>query len=83
MYHSTPDKYNPVCNTKSRLDFNKLRIVFFNKRVRGRWGVNVCPDDWSTGKIKKGPEKNAPEYPFDRGGWGVNNYLGDALMPGS
>ena len=33
-------------------------------------------------KWKKGPEKNAPEYPFGRGGWGVKNYLGDALMPG-
>ena len=53
MYHSTPDKYNPVCNTKSTLDLNELRIVFFNKCVGGRWGVNVCPDDWSTGKINK------------------------------
>ena len=32
---------------------------------------------------QKGAWKSAQEYPFGKGGWGVKNYLGDALMPGS
>ena len=62
--------------------------VYMNsgKIVAGRDGTGRVDIEGSTRGPhgpKKGPEKNAPQYPFGRGGWGVKNYLGDALMPGS
>ena len=55
--------------------------------VRALYATLMAPNssEWEFAfyrKIKKGPEKSAQEYPFGRGGWGVKNYLGDALMPG-